>query len=921
MDNNSGAQAFIQGWWLIPLIILVAVIGLFGITRYWQQMIGEALKPILPTIHRQQGRVNGIRRKLLPFSPDDPEPFGSRIAEIQERLARLDGQIQDFSKAYAQLKASFSRMRLGFWQSLVSSPFFLLEWYRLRVNVAALKDNVMLLEIDLGQVDLSMDEIERIGWQVAGRAREVLQLHRKVSQDLINLQKRNMRGDAIEAVESRLQQLLAGLERIPVYFYTSYEGEVLTKADKAEIIAAHGILSGAQPELVDFDERIQGWERRYQETKEKVVEMHSLVQEVSQLIETMPAELALEEYRSNLKPLTQISDSLQQTLERLEVESIAEVQHETARVHKAALEISNQLRKARRQLIALEPLLEEISGRLIRLSELVASLGTNRVRPLIWEESQSRFMDLNQRFRNIGTREKRRTPEDVQEDLLKADELNNGLSALEKRFHEVMAHHKDLLSALASIEIRRGLDLCRSLQRLAVQVDAYDPENWPKVDGVNTLSMDIQSLIDQHQGLIPKDLRQPIKESALPGYLESVQNLLSSYRDLRGRVEHIQARLAEIQDSENRARDRLEEANSCLTQVAFLAGSNAYLGQLATSDIARFRASVTGLKVELERRERGIIAEKARRVEALLGQIEEAGNRWIHQLNREIEDQKRELAEDLVQLDGIAIFEERAIQEAQELLSVDVIQSMALKSGTMPEILLEELLSQLKPRSDYWQACTAARKRLEEVKEPVLGIYQQVMEQRQMIHGLIAQLDQEVGKRTWPPCSSVKDIDRQEFIRLEEKITRLKSEPTTALMLVRQFGELSSGYQGLMEKYRLAEERAEQERARIRDIEARLTKLSRQWLVLEQTYGADAMIANEIRRLRAQVDREVEGLKRQWLAGPTHRFDSLSYDQLYQTLVSLCRDVEKVHIVVRDGQEDRREIGIQGEVHPDRWRF
>jgi hypothetical protein len=141
---------------------------------------------------------------------------------------------------------------------------------------------------------------------------------------------------------------------------------------------------------------------------------------------------------------------------------------------------------------------------------------------------------------------------------------------------------------------------------------------------------------------------------------------------------------------------------------------------------------------------------------------------------------------------------------------------------------------------------------------------------------------------------------------------------------VRRLSELSSSYQILAENAEGYLQRAEEEQKRVKDIEAELDRLLRRWQAQERFYANDPRVVETVRRLRADISKEIDEVRRQWLYGAPGQEGLLSYDQILQSLIALARDVQNARIAVGEG-EDGFEVGIDGEIRSDtrlnRWRY
>ena len=218
---------------------------------------------------------------------------------------------------------------------------------------------------------------------------------------------------------------------------------------------------------------------------------------------------------------------------------------------------------------------------------------------------------------------------------------------------------------------------------------------------------------------------------------------------------------------------------------------------------------------------------------------------------------------------------------------------------------LDELLLELKQRSDQWQTCMAATRALEDMEAPVLDSYHEAAQYRQYARELFENIPSAMREqRSWPPTSLSINTELAEFDQIEDQWNGLHGQKVKAITLVAQLGSLSARYQTVAEKTRQIAERIVQEQERVEAIEAELDRLTQLWQVQWQAYQSNPSTSEEIRKLLDQLDNDRELLIRQCRQG------SRNYQQAVQALEALQRRTRMAQIAI----DPNHVIDINGRV-------
>ncbi len=877
-----------SGVWLIPLILLATIAGLYLLIRYWQRKTQQELKETRGALRGLHARRQEIDLVLQAYSQEPREPYASRLGELQARLEEIDSQLAGLERQNVAIQEGMRQLASNRWQATVGAPFF---WFSLRRESAGLRKALEAQHKALDEAAKSSQELERLGWEIASQARQAQETHQQARRLIEKFQGQNLQGQSLQAAAHKESDLRQALAQIPAYFFNEEETAVLSQAQQAHVAEAHAVLSQAQPELDTLLAQLQGWEQAHAETTAKVAALRQVLDRVDRSLDNIPDGLDLTATIDQFDKLKIISRNLQDTLSRLEIESMGAVAEESGRVHAAVQEIDNQVKQSRQQLGDLKRVLDELSEGLQMLSAQFAALGTAGIHPLAWGQSRIVLTRLSREASAIGTIKKSRNPEQISQDLASAARLNVQQKELSDHCQEIARQHGELLDILASPEFARGQEWLQGAQILKERAGSYDPDNWPRIDSVASFAQDLGALADGLKRLAGNPA-EPVGETDLAQRLQDTRQLAQFYQSLRNRADHIQTRLEEIQSSEQQAQDQASGIRSALNQLTLLARSNAFLGETATAEINRLQSSYEQAARELEQRERGPVERKARSVVTLLARIEQSANNWLERLNKEIELQKNALAADLSDLEEITELDEPAVAEAHRLLG----SGQAYGASGFPgktQFGMNEAILELRRRSDYWQSCNAALRSLEDVAQPLFETFSAASQNRQHLREQIAEISNWMrGARSWPPTSVSLDSERQELAKVEAEWEAVKSRPAKAITLVAQIGSISAKYQALSSKVQQIAERAAQEQSQVEKLEADIDELAQLWQQQMQTYRDNPNTTEEIRRLLGELENQHSSIKRQYRQG------GKTYEQILQALQSLQRRIRIAQVSI-----------------------
>ena len=897
--DAAGANFWQTGVWLIPIILLVIVGGLYLVSRLLENRTHKELKNLRAELRRLQSSRKELAYNVRAYSLGDPEPYGSLAARLAEHLELIDVQTNRLEQRLVRLQEGAHALTSNRWRTTMGAPFL---WPPLRRGISQVQNELGAAWQTLDRASEFESQLSEVSWEVAQRTSQADQLYQDVIQLLEGLRARNLQGEVIEAALRRAGENKAALDGIAAHFLTSEKAAVLEQADVEGTAHAHQVLVEALPELEQIQEQAMSWDLRLGQASEGVAAMRQALNEAGRTLENLPQNLDVASFENQFEGLEIVACSLESTASRLEVDNLDSVAQEAERICQIAQEAGAQLKRARREFSALESVLEELAQGVEALPLRLARLRAKSIYPVEWTESFGRLADLNRGINDLGLRQQTRTPEQVGEDLEAASRLRAELKALSQQTEQVEESHARLLSLLDSLEFKQMNAWLPQAEELIAQARVYGPENWPGKISLDGLAEGVATLGRDVQRTAPSERSTPIPEDDVVPRLDEALHLSDAYRELKKTADEIQGRLAEVQANEGQAQEALETARNTLHQVIFIIRSNDFLTETAESEANHFQDEVQAQLEELSQRERGSVDKKGKKAADLVVRIEGSANRWLDRLDQEIQANAEEISAILASLDSILVLDEPAVAHARRTLGDG---SGAGRSRGKSSFLLGELVPQFKGRSDVWQGCAASLHALKDVEDPVFESYESAYNARQAATELLADATTQLRQlRGWPPTSISFESQQQELSQLDSQWRALKDKPARALSLVQGLGSLSTRYQALAGKINQGLERASRETDEISRLEAQIEEVARDWQQRIYDLGDSPQAVGEIDDLLASVDRQLDQIQRQAKKG------ARGYDQVVQDLNELYRRARYFKAEI----DENRSIDVEGRI-------
>ncbi|HWQ83874.1 MAG TPA: hypothetical protein VN363_04870, partial [Anaerolineales bacterium] len=630
------------GLWLLPLVLVASLAALFLVTRRWRKATNDRLSQLRTQLRQLETTHKGLAQLAERYPANSREPYSKPAQWVHSRLEAVQAEVVDFKNGYIDLQEKLHELNENRFRALVAAPYL---WNDLYLSASRLDQQTSAIISHQQEIQTWLDQLQGLAWEVAVQARKASQLQKQIDAGMDALLNEHMYGAALEAAQVEADQWLSALAQIPAYFLSGDESAVLQQAEPAGAAEVFSLAVRAQPALENLDRQVEDWQNQHQDAVRQVSQLQSLLGGLQRLFTEMPATLELASLRSQYDRMEQIAQTLAATLERLELESTPTLIEETQRQQQACAFLERELRQARQQLGSLNKTLPELDAAINLVSEQIEQLAAGPVHPLRWGATRSLLEEQYQKALALHQHQPPHSPDRVRQDLEAATQLLVEVKLLDQQTQVTAEGHTELLRLLESPELASDQRWLEGSRALTEKIAAYDPVNWPRLDGTTHLPEELHEFTTRLQQLTAQGMKKPLPESELPARLDEARHLARSSAELRSRIIKIQTRLDDIQAMEQDSRQQVDGAARILAQVTALERSNDALARVVHADLARLEPALKQAQTELDQRYRGSIEKKVRLTESLTSRLDQSLRHWQVHFNKEIEAAKLELSE------------------------------------------------------------------------------------------------------------------------------------------------------------------------------------------------------------------------------------------------------------------------------------
>ena len=875
---------------VILLVLAAAGVGYYFLIRWARAKVQAEARSLTGELRSFENQYRQFLSDLQDYSPDDPEPYGSQARLLHQSADQIGVQLYQVREQYVHIQERLPHKANGFLQPLSVSPFLLLD---LHTEIDKVRQGLEQQQAALAKLGKQVDELGGLGWMTAQQARQAQQAQAVLDQRLQALRERRASGPEFDEMVSLASRIQERSGQIPANFYSADQLALAAQASKAEIIQVHQATSQSRQDQDALDKKLQDWESRLADLDEKQGRLRQGLVSAEQALSTLPAAVDSQTLQQEFERLQTAAQHVQVQVSRPEFEKLPGIVAALDQHIQAAGELETAARQARQGQSALKHILNELSEGQKSLSDQYSTLGSAKAYRILWSRTSNALAGLNQRVNDLGTAERKRTPQKIEEDLESANQLALEQKEMAVYLQQVADQQAALAALLEGPELSQAVLWTQSSQKLLGRVREYHPDNWPRADNLNTLPDDLRGLAESLQRLGAGKPADGIAEAQLAQHLQEAQRIGQSYQVQRVRLSVVEERLDELLQNESQAREGLETTAKNLTQVGFIVKSNPTLTKIAGQEIGRFQAQIEKQLAELDQPQQGTVDSKARQASGLNLRIEAGLNGWLDQLTQDTQSKVKALTASLTRLDSIAPLEDAPVAESRRLLTSGSPYGIA--SGQKAQFPMESLVMEFKRRSDYAQSCASALQALQDLEKPVVETYTTASQSRQKVQDQFGAAKNWLHQaRAWPPVEVDVEAEFKILGQLEADWAAVKEKPIKAIDLVKHLGDLAREYQSLAGSLGGLIERGNREQKDIQKLESELDENLNLWEKLQKTYQSNPEASEDIHKLLNDADQEMYRVKTQYREG------TLSYTQALQAIQSLHRKVRLYQAVLDD---------------------
>ncbi|OGO29848.1 MAG: hypothetical protein A2Z16_13205 [Chloroflexi bacterium RBG_16_54_18] len=868
--------------WLLPLVLLAALVGIGILGRNWRRKAFADMKTAGSLLRRIQGVLGQISGEISGLSPEDPEPFGRRVIDLQAKIDQVRSRLVEINQRYVRLQESARPISAAFRLFSVLIPT---SWYRLQREAGNL---VIDLQAELGDQEstrMLAESLSHLGWEIAQQARQVYLVQQESKLLFEKLHSVGLSGEKYESANLQRKQIRERLDQIPVYFFRGDEAEIIKLAQREDIILTYSNIEAAKLELEQVISMGSEWETRLAEVGQSVQALSRAVNGAQRLLSSASGVLNLSGLESQLAVLQSRTHDLQAFLDAPDVERLSGVMAQAELAMSELGEIQGKFGQSRQDLAALKKASGQVRVRLQEAAAATQALTDHPTLPVDMSRSVSEILQLQRQSDELdkgdGLRDQEDIPVDLAETLLVVEQIQD----FERKLELVEQQHSELAGILDDPAVQDFDSWLESARQLVERLESYAQENFAPEDRISGLYADLQEMEQTANALRSSGEKLPIAESEIGRQLEAGLVFIQAQRISSQRLAGLQKRLVQLEQEERHAFNLTEDAQMALSQIAFLVRSNSFLAGAAGKSLPDLQNEVKRVGIALENREKGRIEDKARLAGAVTKRVLSAAMQWLVALGQEIQAQSQAIAAVVAALDPIASLEEGAISEVRGMLASlpAYPPDASLAQEGLP---LVRLIPEFKQRSDFWQRCVGVRKAILEIEAPVRRAHAQAAEAQQQVHQALDTATAWMAQRSsWPPNGVNLQEERAEVGEIDQRWQAQKSKPVNALQLVEQLGEFSAGYQALRERVQARSDQAANEMSRAEEVEADLNELSTLWQNQWYAYRQDPAVSGEIRALLDEIEKTLKNIRGQY------KRKSMEYEQVMSALKDLYRKV------------------------------
>lgn len=878
---------------IIMLVSLVAGLVAYGLVSRWRRQIETVLLEVGGDLNQAGFQIESLQATQYEFGKIHRQPYAALAAELQKKVDRILQMAQDVENRWVELETRQHLVPLSRLQGI-------LEWvtgaYPGWKAAEVLREQNQNLQRELAEAQRLARRIESLPVEIYTQARMAGETLQRLETLLSALHEVGLHGKPMEEADDVFRRAQQSWRHIPEGFLAEGPPDAQAGDVRETVSAVFAVLEDVQPLLDEWVGRVEGWEKQYRRTVEAYERLRKTGNNFRAALKNPPVGLIVDGFLAELDRVRVTTVAINKRLQEPLVDDLRALERETIHLEKVVKDQVARYDRVCRQVEELDRAILELEARQSEAARRLAEPEKLQVYPLVWDISRAFLADLETGLNAIGSRDQKRTPEQVEEGLRLAAEQDAKLSSFIRRLETVLNFHQEFLSLLGTGLVTDGMAFIENAQQLAEKALLYAPVNWSGGDTPAAFQADLNRLKELQQRLTGAPQPMAIKESELSDHLEDARRLVELHRALRAREERMRQRLTALEKAESEALAEAERAQATVDHLLLLTRENAVLQEKALAEMNRFREEFSRLVEEFRNPAQGAVERKVSRMNVLVEQLSRASQSWLDQLVLDLQNQTQRISSQLDELDRSVALDDRAVNEARSLIERLGSRPAPRKNG----LTYLETAAEIKRWNNEWQTCRGVSQALDEVAKVVLEAAREATQAREAARKALQSAGKLAsGRRDWPPTRQSLVEEVRAFQELDRRLERLKSDRKTAGGAVHELGQIFHELSQLEDRVVAAIRQAEIEQQEAIRLERLLEEYQQRWQALAQRFPAQADLDLEIKDLVSQADQRLAHIKTQYKQG------SMSYEQALDGLREAASALRNARFSVSEGQEVR----------------
>ena len=892
--NVTNPETFNTAVWLIPLLLLVSLLVLAMLARFWREKAWVAWLQLNEEMAQAEQEYNGLVERNLEYRSEEREPYRKRAKVLDGQLKNLNEQLETQSERLHAAHQQMERQPDNIFQALFGAVFV---WYGMRKELGesnaagkAIDDSLILA----GQTLASLDALVS---QMAEESRLGLDSLEKIVRRSDLLSEWKAQGSGLEKFDERLDRLHAAFALLPEGFISG-NPQALEVLDRNAVIQAYETIIGTRPVLQELAQLSHHWLSLLRKMEE-VIDPTGKKLEAMSLEMGRSSQIDLSGLSGKIMESIQVYETIVRKLDRPDVDTLEGLYNQAVELQGKVTDLDHQYRQTLKQYSGLSRVYTATYNGLEHLDQDLTNLEAAEKYPIRWEMTRHKAGVLRKRLAEVGALESARLPEKVQQDSEILTDISRQIDQLIQKTAQLRHQHDRFVQGMQDEMVQTGEKWVEETRQLATKVSHFDPVNFSPEDQAESLLTDLDSLlIKQRKHYLPSSTT-PIGEGQIEERLQQLETLLDEHRLLRARVKRTSEQVAWLGVQESDLKTRAVALGEWLAACRIMLEREKIIRRTSEGDLAALASQAQQVEAAIENINEGAIQDKIKLVEALEGDAGKAARRWLKFLSDGLSDMQASLVKTLGYLDDVAQIDDISVEQARKLIE----PGMAF--GAQPVQDLEGQKNMLDRLTQTWAAGLLTYRAVEEVEGLVSAAVDSAEERRLSCLEILQEAEKVIPAQPgWPPVAQSLQQVKQEWAKIEASWDVLVERNISVGWLVKELGGIEREVQKLEGEISRIRFQADQEIQKVREKEAELASLIEGWRAIQMRYSQNPGI-------KRVIDLEIETTE-QGKKSIEQRFRRgiLSYDQAVKSLELLCQQTAEKSIELGDGSR----INLKGEI-------